>query len=396
MYVGLNDSSAAGELAAIRKGKPGIQAVTDAGPSNARARTDDSYFVTKLGVKGHWANLATKKGRADFVQSLDVPPATAKKIEAVLARAPKGMRDELAQMAVGWAAAERGGVSPSRLVLSGHSDGDKIWGEKSDEDFLTPKLLGDLAKAMPKAAAQVEDLALSACSCGGRETIEQWKDAFPNLKTMLAYRTSSPDITQGSSTELARWEKLTRGPVTTLDPKYFNPTAATWTVKNGYMTKNSIDVAKVRETLDKLRPGYLEIKNGDRPLDAAAKELLQEYRTALRELGSADNSEVTRDQRISAVDEAQSVLLLQHYDEWKPVYAKTYAPELKAAYKQLNLAPPSKGFDKMSRAEALAEVDRMVKAIHKAGDPKSLDRALEVLRGLRSLDPVVAHTNWID
>ena len=396
LYVGMNDSSAAQELAAIRQGNPGITPVRTDGPDNVRSKRDDSYFITPLGVKGRHVDLGTAKGRADFVKFLDVPPATAKRIEAVLAKAPKGLRDELAQMAVGWAAAERGDRGPSRLVLSGHSDGDNVWGERGGEDeALTPKLLMELAKAMPRAAAQVEDLAISACSCGGKETVEQWRAAFPNLKTMLAYRTSSPTAEQGSGFELARWEKLTRGGATELAPQGFNPNAATWSVKNGYLTPNTIDVEAARATIQQLEPVYLAVKNGERPVDASTKQQLDRYRTALRELAGADNDTVRPDERADATNRARSVLLALHYDEWKGKFQAKYGGALKDAYRELGLKPPAENFAKMSRKEAMGEIDRVVKAISQAGYPKSLEPAFDALRALRGLDASVLRTSWV-
>lgn len=393
VYVGMNDSSTARELDALRQGNPGITPVLPDGPDNVRSRRDDSYFVTPKGVKGHHADLATKKGREAFVKFLDVPPATAKKIAAVLAKAPEGLRDELAQLAVGWAAAERGERGASRLVLSGHSDGDKIWGERGeDSEALTPKLLGELARAMPKAAAQVEDLAISACSCGGRATIEEWKKDFPNLKTLLAYRTSSPTVEQGSTNELQKWERFTRGAATELDAKQFNPNAATWSVKHGYLTPKSIDLQKVQQTIDTLKPLYLAVRDGTQPLDADTKAKLNTYRTALRELGGADSDQVSRDVREQALTDAKSVLLAVHYDDVKDDFQRTYRAELKAAYQELGLQP--KDFGKLSRREAYDECARVITEISKRGYPPSLEAALTALRGMKSFDPEVLNTAW--
>jgi len=387
VYVGLNDSSTEAELNAIRKGKPGITPVTSDGEKNVRSKRDDSYFVTVPGVKGHHVNLATKQGRAEFLKSQDLPPETVKKLDQLLADAPKGFRDELAGLIVAWAPAERGGQGATRLVLSGHSEGDGIWGETGGEkEKLTVELLGDLAKAMPKAAAAVEDLAISACSCGGRDQVEQWRSAFPNLKTLLAYRTSSPDVTQGSAFELEKWEKMTRGAARELSPQGFNPNAATWSVKNGYLTPNSIDVAKVRKTIEELEPLWDKVKTGEQPMDADTKAKMNRYRTALRELSGADNAEVSGSERAQAFTKAKSVLFAVHYDEWKGKFQKKYGAMLKEAYEQLGLPRPAKGFDKMTRAEAVSEVDRVIKAMHKADYPAELADQTEVLRALRRFD----------
>lgn len=387
VYVGLNDSSTEAELNAIRKGKPGITPVTSDGDKNVRSKRDDSYFVTVPGKKGHPVDLATRKGREEFLKSQDLPAGTVKKLEKLLADAPTGFRDELAGLIVAWAPAERGGQGATRLVLSGHSGGDGLYGETGeDKEKLTVELLGELARAMPKAAGQVEDLAISACSCGGRDQVEQWRSAFPNLKTMLAYVTSSPDVTQGSSVELEKWEKLTRGDARELAPAGFNPNAATWSVKNGYLTPNSIDVAKVRKTIAELQPLWDRVKTGELPMDADTKTKMNRYRTALRQLSGADNAEVSGEERAKSFTQARSVLFAVHYDEWKGKFQKKYGAMLGKAYDQLGLERPAKGFDKMTRAEAVTEVDRVIKAMNKAGYPGELADQTEVLRALRRFD----------
>jgi hypothetical protein len=401
LYVGLDDKSAGVEADGLRKVDPALFDVRDAKPSNLRNQADDSYFISPIGIKGHSVDLTTKSGRGEFVAALGVSKERGQKIAQALAKAPDNTRDELARIAVAWAGAERdGGRVPSRLVISGHSDGSAIWGSQSESaENLTPQSLRLLAEAMPHAAAQVEDLALSACSCGGNDALTEWREAFPNLKTALAYRTASPNSDQGSVKELQTWEQFTRGSAEVLDAKRFNPNAATWSVRNGYLTPKTVDVAKAKSTAEALRPVYLEISSGKRPLDSGAKTLINNYRTALREIAGAGSSEVPLDERSSASQEAQRALRLVHFDDWKDDFAKANGPVLAAAYQKTGLQPPNPSFDKMTRQQANAECKRLSIAIRKLDIKENINPALapalNLMRGLQSLDPAVIQSTWI-
>jgi hypothetical protein len=130
-----------------------------------------------------------------------------------------------------WSEAEKGGSVPSRLVLSGHCYGDSIW-DGGDENLgaLPFDNLRALAAAMPRAAAHIEDVMISACSSGfagaeatgQRQSLTLWKTVFPNLKTAWGYGSPkdyhSP-TSQQAIMHVAAWEHATRGRVETLDAR---------------------------------------------------------------------------------------------------------------------------------------------------------------------------------
>jgi len=192
---------------------------------------DATLGADKTRVGDRVVDLATDAGAVEFVQSLGLPDAQANVVANVIRHSWHGCRDELAAIARVWAEAEKGGSVPSRLVLSGHCYGNSVW-DGGDEDLgaLVFANLRALASAMPRAAARIEDVMISACSSGfaGADAIDQrdslalWKTAFPNLKTAWGYGSAkdyhSP-TSQQAIMHIQAWEHATRGRVQTLDGK---------------------------------------------------------------------------------------------------------------------------------------------------------------------------------
>lgn len=161
-------------------------------------------------------DLSTKEGVLGFARSLRLDAAKADAVAAVLANAPTEGRDELAGIAKVLARAERGGVVPSRWVLSGHH-GDTIT-DGASGNALRAADVRALAKALPAGAASVRDLMISGCYSGGREQLAAWKEAFPNLRSAWGYGwqgsygagDKSPSDA-GAVRHIQEWEAETRG-----------------------------------------------------------------------------------------------------------------------------------------------------------------------------------------
>ena len=180
-------------------------------------------------VGGRPTDLATAWGALDFAMSIGLPRDQASGVARAILNAPAGSRDELAGIASVWVRAEHGERIPSRLVLSGHCWGNSIWdGGSENLGELSFSSLRSLARAMPHAAAQVEDLMISACSSGFdgesatgvRFPLSTWKEIFPNLKTAWGYGNEhhSPTGAQAIA-HIAAWAHATRGRVQSLDGK---------------------------------------------------------------------------------------------------------------------------------------------------------------------------------
>jgi hypothetical protein len=214
-------------------------------------------------VAGKLVDLATTAGARAFTDSLGLPKAQADTIASVLVDAHTGSRDELAGLAQVFARAEHGQSIPSRLVLSGHCYGTSLWdGSATNKDgTLTLSSVAALAKAMPKAAAQIEDVMLSACSTGydaepDKVSLGEWKQCFPNLKSAWGYATESDYHSPTGNhaiSHITAWREATQGRATDVDgsravreayarhraewgstPAFAAENVSVWTASQGY------------------------------------------------------------------------------------------------------------------------------------------------------------------
>src|SRR4029078_12797206 len=102
---------------------------------------------------GEVYDLSTPEGALAFTGTLGLEPEQSEAIARVLWEAPEAARDELGQIARAFAPAEKGETIPSRLVLSGHSVGNGVWGDENGT--LTLDSLSDLAATTTKAARSI-------------------------------------------------------------------------------------------------------------------------------------------------------------------------------------------------------------------------------------------------
>jgi len=123
------------------------------------------------------------------------------------------IKDTVAGVINAFLGAQRGEYSLSRLVLSGHSDGDSIFGEaETAGGYEIVEMLRHARMLFPGVFPEVEDVMLSACFCGHPALVAEFVDLFPNLETVWAYANFSPSAKSGGSLkDLAKWEKATRG-----------------------------------------------------------------------------------------------------------------------------------------------------------------------------------------
>lgn len=388
LMVGMN-KFASNEAQALRKSGAGVDLIQD-------TKKDDTITIG-TGKKAVTFDLTTDQGRADFVKTLGLPADQSRKIETILKGAGADTRDELAQLARAWAPGEKGKAVPGRLVLSGHSGGSTIYGDEEKYKFKNGHLSRDdltaLAQAMPKAAAQVEDVAISACYCGGEHSIDKWREGFPNAKTVLAYAEKSPGGASefGSQAHLARWEKFTRGGADTLKPEVFkglekDVNVATWSVKNGYLTPGAQEKPEVVQArIDAFQPTYQKYFSGEKVATSEA-----ELRAHYDDLQNLKNRPTTSAaDRTKLEGQIEVAFRLMKFDKAKVNFQKDHGAELKTAYESLGLSAPN--FARLSRKEALAKVADFETAAKAAPKPLSAEvsKALHQLTaGLRELTDV--------
>ncbi len=214
LYLGTNTTPMPGPKGAP---VPQWQAERDAlaWRSGGKCTTITPSTASGVSAGGKTYDLS-KPGDVDaWSKTLGLPADRAAAVATALKNAAPDGRDELAQIATVWAKGELGGSVPSRLVLSGHY-ANRI-ADANGSNGVNASDIQALAKAMPHAAAQVEDVMVSACYGGSQTQTDAWRSAFPNAKSVWTYGNGGHELRDKSPTgfaaieHLVEWEKETRG-----------------------------------------------------------------------------------------------------------------------------------------------------------------------------------------
>ncbi|ATB41482.1 hypothetical protein CYFUS_006948 [Cystobacter fuscus] len=351
------------------------------------------------GEKVH--DLKGEAGLQSFVATLELPWAQSQRVAAALAGAGEDARDELAQLAQVWARAEKGGVIPSRLVLSGHSGGSSLWGEERGfkNGVLSRDNIAQLAAALPRAAAGIEDLCVAACYNGGQTTVEAWRAIFPQVRTVWAYHGSAPGAASGSTAHLARWEKATRGEVNALQADAARglrkgENLAVWSRRDGYQT------AAVNANLDELRTRYASgqgsfarsFSGAEAVRDAQRGPLREHYNTLQALLG---RPEVSASERAGLERARDQTLRVLFYGNVAVQFQRTHQASLQRGFAALGWSAPD--FSRLGRGEALSVIQSFEAELSRRQPPPPEARRLLPLltEGLRDLRRERVPENWL-
>lgn len=378
LYIGFNAESQKAELAALGKTGRVRALVETSGP--------DDVFINGTRYNFH------EPGQLEaFVGSLKLDPRTGAAVEAALRAAEPGSREKLAQIATVFAEAESGKPIPSRLVISGHSGGLDVYGGRGS---LALSDLQRLARAMPRAAACIEDVHLSACASSGQAGTDDqrgaWQAAFPKLKTMWAYAGTS---SMAPAAHLEAWGRATKGPHDSLEvPEHIaGRRVATWSKTDGY--RDRIPVAQLRTAQVKADRRFGDFlsgtlsartttgRNTDPPADP--QSALADYQT-YRLL--SQKNDVPPSERAVFARKADQLLRIRYYEEGvRSEFAKRHGPAVAAGFRALGLEPPS--FDTLSRLRALETIGEFETKLASVRPlPEAAAALAPILRGLRELD----------
>jgi hypothetical protein len=366
LYLSMNSGSAAAELAALGSNVTNI---------THSAKNDTVEFG------GRTYNLNNGVDVSAFAAALGV----SKDVATVILDAKDGSRDELARIAIAWAPAEHGGLAPSRLVLSGHSQGDRFYGDGDELEIADVK---KLAQAMPRAAAWIEDIHLAGCNTAKNGTADHASlvETFPNLRTFWAYQGSSP---MAPVEHLAVWEQQTRGRADALHPsEKLMYEGVTVVDKSGHgdgyylrLPKAEID----RRLANSEKDFALSLK-GWTPLSPEPYNPLynayQYFQAAL------SRTDFTPAEQAHYSKLSEQALRLRYYDAGvRQNFQKENGAAIDTGFRAAGLTPPD--FAKLSRADALAKIDEFLSL----PSSKTTDLAKK-LEGLRDLDPNAIPTSW--
>jgi hypothetical protein len=343
-------------------------------------------------------DLSTDAGVDTFAASLRLPAAQTTQIADVLKSVGPDARDELGTLASVWAGGEKGGRVPSRLVLSGHSGGDALWGDANGS--IEYGAIHRLAEAMPRAAGQVEDVCVAACYAGTADNAEAFKAAFPNMKTFLGYHDSAPGAHSGATAHLARWDRQTRGRADTLDRAPFLPTrkgdhVAIWTEKQGYVDgrpPEPLETARERVALG--RPTFERFDAGLETQASPGTGPLRDYYNGLQRL--AQHPDLPDAERAGLRREIDATIRLLYYSKTvAPAFQAQRGGEVRAGYAALGMSAPD--FGTMSRKDALAAIEHVDAAIAARGStaPAAALAMQRQLHGLRDLDRAIIPDGWV-
>jgi hypothetical protein len=384
LLIGLNPS-ATREADALKKNGNGVIFVSD---------TDDK--ITASGTTYDLTNPAEVKA---FVATLGLSAAAERDVADAINNAGTDARDEAAKIAWVWSAGERGGGVPARLIISGHSVGDIYWGDNNGT--LQRDTVGALAKAMPKAAAQVEDLHLAACYCGGQRDLEAWLLIFPSVNTMWAYNGSAPGTDSGAIAHLLLWDLASRGDKKTLDRLVAEKTrkgenVAVWSRLHGYVSgKRAEPLSDLRSRVTAADPTFDQYFKGDKTVSNTQVGELRSYYNDVQamiqhpDLPAADRPALERKRDVT-------IRLIYFDKSIKGKFAGNHAALIDSGYRSLGLTPPN--FATLSRKDILKAIDTYGTAVKAAASPSAdaLRLRTELENGLRDLQTKNVPESWIE
>lgn len=391
LFVGLNEG-AAHEAESLRARGNAVTVIRDSVVGNDKVRLFPGT------PRATTYDLSTDAGVDTFAASLRLPAGQTAQIADVLKSVGPDARDEMGTLASVWAGAEKGGRVPSRLVLSGHSGGSSIWGDANGSiDYGS---IHRLAEAMPRAAAQVEDVCLAACYAGTADNAEAFKAAFPNMKTLLGYHDTAPGAHSGATAHLARWDRQTRGRADALDRSPFLPTrkgdhVAIWTEKQGYVDGRPPEaLATARERVELGRPTFERFNAGLETQASPGTGPLRDYYNGLQRL--AQHPELPEAERPGLRREIDATIRLLYYSKTvAPNFQAQHGTTINAGYAALGMTAPN--FGTMSRKDALAAIELVDAAVAARGAnaPAAALAMQHRLHGLRALDRATIPDGWV-
>ena len=379
LYIGMNNF--APEVAALRKLYKGTGvAVTTV------TLTQEEKKTQTVATGGTRFNLTTDSGIDDFANALSLDTSKTKIVADLLKNAAAFDRDDMAHVIAVYAMTEADGKDRlSRVVLSGHSRGEKIFakGDKGDIYFT---FLVALAGVFPTAAGQTKHLMGAACFAGDEDTIiDLYQPAFPNLVTFSGWTFFSPTGSEGVS-KIRDWAK-----VTDIDPKTLPAPAtgeATWESGTYHGSNPQQSAADTMASLRLLEAvTFDDYFNGDKVSKPYDGDLVDYYIKA--------NSAANRTRTITGADHDYAKL---HADQafrlrfWRAQvmnFWQTYRAEIQKGYGSTT-APKYGTMTRKAALKAIADFPQVAK-----GSATEQAAAQKLLDALKNLDPTIMKDSWI-
>ena len=379
LYVGMNNF--APEVAALRNFYKGTGvAVTTV------TLTQEEKKTQTAATGGTKFDLTTDPGIDDFAKALSLDASKTKIVADLLKGADAFDRDDMAHVIAVYAMTEADGKDRlSRVVLSGHSRGEKIFakGDKGDIYFT---FLVALAGVFPRAAGQTKHLMGAACFAGDEDTIiDLYQPAFPSLVTFSGWTFFSPTGSEGV-TKIRDWARVTDVDPTTLPAPAVGE--VTWESGTYHGTNPQQSAADTMASLRLLESvTFDDYFNGDKVSKPFGGELVDYYIKA--------NSAANRTRTITGADHDYAKL---HADQafrlrfWKAQvlnFWQTHQTEIKKGYGSTR-APDYGTMTRKAALKAIADFPNVAK-----GTATEQAAAQKLLDALKNLDPTIMKDSWI-
>jgi hypothetical protein len=287
-------------------------------------------------------------------------------LQKVFDESSPSSRDQISDLVDMFAGAERGDYDLDRLVLSGHSDGVKVWGEaRADHagtSLLVERDLGNLAAAFPQAAGEIRHVMFSACYTVA--AVNLVVKAFPGLQDVWSYSGSSPDVKGGSAEHIMAWEKDTEGKKGLKKGEQLG-TAALWTKDKGFVVGDP-KLANFGQSWSHFLAQWdsvvLPQAKGNVAFD---KDHLDPVYTDLQHL-IADPG-INHQQAYEAAEYRDALVRLRYWPKVIAHWATAHAAEIKHVYDLAGIPAPD--YSKMSRKEFKEAAKELDKALDAKGNP---------------------------
>jgi hypothetical protein len=351
---------------------------------------------TKTQAGGTTYDLTTKAGIEAFALSLVLDgrdkatnaPTRGKRttdVEALLTSQSNENRDDLAHVISVYAATDADGVDRmSRVVLSGHSYGTKVYNEDVKGAIYFDALV-TMAGIFPSAAGQTKHLLVLACLAGDEDNVKKiYTKAFPSLQTFAGYTNTCP-TGFGAAQSLEKWSGVTDKNPTKLD---MPPSGQSNWAMGVYQSDAPVDGPALMTGLRADEAKFDDYFNGTKVDPDNHSGFLFEYYRRAR----------TAEQHSSTITGADHAYAQLHADQ---SYRLRFWPAMVSNFWKKNKAAITKGYGTaavpaygtMSRKDALAAIASFGATSTATGQDKT--EAERLLNALRDLDPTELNDNWI-
>lgn len=360
----------------------------------AKQYTGTSVKVTKVTLSEHEEktvsggttfDLTQDAGIKAFVAAQSLDKANTAALEALLKSQSGYDRDDLAHVIAVYSACQKDGADRmSRVVLSGHSYGTKIYNEDAKGAIYFDALV-TLAGIFPKAAAQTKHLLVLACMAAEESTIKNfYLKAFPNLKTVEGWTSSCPSG-PGAVSALSAWATRTDADPTKVPAPPEGQ--ANWALGN-FQSGDPVDPVALMADLRADEAKFADYFAGKKADSNSHSGPLTDYYHRAR--SAEQQSAIKGADHAYAATHADQSFRLRFWPGMVSGFWKKYGATVTKGYGKSKVP----AFAKMSRKDAVAAIAKF--DADAAGSTADKAEAKKLLNSLLNLDPAILSDNWFN